>query len=242
MKNQRTGGEDPIVAEWLPPASHQGGFDPAMVLQKMLQGFCHPEMVLDLANHAIQQQTSQLPSGAGGRFDKEEEEGDRLHQVLLSPSSDELSVDSVIQLADPEGRDDESVRKVVTNDDPADRLGSLLPTTDLRTGSADDDQKLHQNTTPSTTTTSCTVWHILQIFVSILVGLYLSHATLPPPQQPTARRVVVVGIENNDDLVTTAVLPVVQVVTPSDNIHPAEKDRGSSRRRHIGQRHRRRSP
>jgi hypothetical protein len=80
------------------------------------------------------------------------------------------------------------------------------------------------------TPSSPSVWHILLIVVSILIGLYLSHATVVPHQQGDG---MVVEADNDQHHAT----PVVEVTTPSV-YRQTEKSRGRpwrkiGRRRHV---------
>jgi hypothetical protein len=188
-------GDDPIQ-EWLP--RHQG-FDPAIVLQKVLQGLCYPQSAVDEVNQIIQQS---FPSGTG--LSPEEQ---LLHsQVLCSPNSDELSVDSGIQLGDPEG-------ELCKTEDPA-WQGSSSPNDCIS-----DKKKSYQ--TPGRPS----AWHILLIIVSILIGLYLSHATVVPHQGGMV-------VDDNDQ--HHATLDVVVVTTPS--VHHRPEKGGGRRWRKIGRR------
>jgi hypothetical protein len=192
-----TAGED-SMQEWLP--RHQG-FDPAIVLQKVLQGLCSPQQAVDAVNQIIQQS---FPSGTG--LSPEEQ---LLHsEVLRPPNSDELSVDSGIQLGDPEG-------ELSKTDDSAWQGSSSSPNDCIS-----DKKKSYQ--TPRSRPSA---WHILLIIVSILIGLYLSHATVMPHQGGMV-------VDDNDQHHATP--DVVVVTTPSVH-HRPEKGGGRSWRK-IGRR------
>jgi hypothetical protein len=188
-----TTGED-SMQEWLP--RHQG-FDPAIVLQKALQGLCYPQSaVVDAVNQITQQS---FPSGTG--LSPEEQ---LLHSEVLRLSiSDELSVDSGIQLGDPEG-------ELSKTDDSAWQGSSSSPNDCIS-------DKMKSCQTPGRPS----AWHILLIIVSILIGLYLSHATVMPHQG---------GMVVNDNDQHHATPDVVVVTTPSDHRRP-EKGGGRPWRR-----------